>query len=827
MNKGQSAIKKIKAHPKRIAMYVIYDKDGILDGFRKYYLQELRKVVNCIVAVVSGNLTDESTAELQELCNDVYFRENKGLLAGSWIDGIAHIGWEILDQYDELLMLNDSFFGPFYPIEELMDAMEKSKADFYGATKNFEERNYTNFAGRPLKHGYFRGSISYFYVIKSNLLHSKEFKEYWSELPEIKEDWDTYFYAEIDFYDYVRDNGFTVDAFQGDSLKGYFFDNLTHNIRQLIEKDRIPFARIRPFCTDIKEQSLQVHYGKDPRLALEYIDKHTDYDVNYIWDYILRAKNLTDIWNQLQLEYVVSKYAIEKPYTYDKTIAVILHIYYDDLVEHIADYCQNFPKNTRFFITTINKSTKEKIDRVFKMRGMSFICKRRPNVGVAMSTLWVTYADVVIDGKYDYVCYFHDKKSPYTQYQVHGEQFATRCYENLFGTPEVVKNIINLFEENPRLGVLGAPLVYHGDYFTTAMRGWAGNYENTVALAEELGLKVNIDLSKTPVAPYGDMLWFRAKALKKAIGHRYNYKDFNIQYHMDFTKLHAMERIYSFAAQDSGYYYADVINTDDARSDLINYQYMLYKLCEIMLKNGHYPYAFVVAEDIQRQYKNLFLGPIKHLEEYRANILSVQLVGLDVKVLVRNSSCIKWSRDQIRLALFSNGEGTNIRGYLPENGLAPDEEAMISISLDGNEDLLSTQLEIQMVHEGLCFFGRKKRIGEYSLQRYDAEFVGCKAPDQVQIGESYQISVTMRNTGADTWREEDQIRLCIRRDGMDHGYRIKLNNGCEVAPGCEYQFLFDNFLLEDERSTILEFQMVKEGVGFFGESDTAFIVSKN
>ena len=58
-----------------------------------------------------------------------------------------------------------------------------------------------------------------------------------------------------------------------------------------------------------------------------------------------------------------------------------------------------------------------------------------------MSSLWVTYADVVLEGKYEYICYFHDKKSPYTQFAIHGEQFARRCYENLFGTPEVVKNV--------------------------------------------------------------------------------------------------------------------------------------------------------------------------------------------------------------------------------------------------------------------------------------------------------------------------------------------------------------------------------------------------
>ena len=582
--------------PKRIAIYVIYDKDGILDGFRKYYLQELRKVCDTIVGVVSGTLTPESRAELEKLTDDFFIRENKGLLAGSWIDGIAHIGWDKLAAYDELLMLNDSFFGPFFPLQDMMDAAEKSTADFYGAMKNFEEKAYTQIQGRPMKHGHFRGSICYFYIIKSRLLHSNEFKKYWSAAPEIKQDWDTYFYAEIDFYDYVIDAGFTVDAYQSDKLKGYFFDNLSHNMAKLIEDDQIPFARIRPFCTDVKDQSSQISYGQDPRNALEYIDKHTDYDVNLIWDYILRTKNMTHIWSQQQLEYVVPREVVEKPYSYSKRIAVILHIYYTDLVEKLADYCLNFPAETDFYLTTINEDTEEKINQAFSQRQLHYECVRRPNVGVAMSSLWVTYADVVLKGKYEYICYFHDKKSPYTQFAIHGEQFARRCYENLFGTPEVVKNVINLFEENPRMGVLGPPMVYHGEYFMAAMRGWGGNYQNTVELAKRLDLHVNIDKDIMPVAPYGDMFWFRADAMKKAIGHRLTYDDLTVKYKEDFTILHAMERIPAFAAQDSGYYYADVINTDEARSDLVNYQYMLTKFCKELFQKGYNPYCFPYTE---------------------------------------------------------------------------------------------------------------------------------------------------------------------------------------------------------------------------------------
>ena len=592
MEKTNLQGKTASTHPKRIAIYVIYDRDGILDGYRKFYLQELRKVVDRIVCVISGTITPESRKELERYTDDFFVRENKGLLTYSWINGIEHIGWEKLQEYDELLMLNDSFFGPFFPLQELMDAAEKSDADFYGSTKNFEWKSLTNIEGHDFKHGHLKGSICYFYIIKNRLLHSSEFRSYWSQHPVINGDFDTFFFNEFDFYDYVVDCGFKVASYQSDAMDGYMHDSLSHAMRKLIEDDRVPFCRIRPFGSDLKSQSIMYHYGKDTRETLDYIDKHTDYDINLIWDYILRTRNLTYIFNQLQLEYVVPRDSVEKPYEYKGKIGVILHIYYKDQVELLASYCENFPDETDFYITTIKDETKEAIEKAFSSRGLHFECVTRPNVGVAMSTLWVTYADLITEEKYEYICYFHDKKSSYFEFSVVGEQFGIRCFENLFGSEQIVKNIINLFEENKRLGVLGSPMVYHNNYFLSSPRCWPLNYSNTVDLAKKLDLRVDINYYVPPVAPYGDMFWFRSSALKKAIGYGFTYDDFDIPYAPDGTFMHAIERIYGFAAQDSGYYYAEVINTDNARSDLVNFSYMIQQFGSVLLEKGYNPYNF-------------------------------------------------------------------------------------------------------------------------------------------------------------------------------------------------------------------------------------------
>ena len=591
--------KRVQVHfPKRIALYVIYDKDGKLDGFRKYYLQQLRQSVDYIVAIVSGSITPESRNELEKLTNDIFVRENKGLLAGAWVDGLAYVGWDRVYQYDELLMLNDSFFGPFFPLQDFFDSAEKSDADFYGCSQNFEEPTITRLGNKPLKHGFFRGSISYFYIIKKRLLTSSAFKTYWSKMPPISQDWDTYRFAEVDFFDYVKDNGFRIDAYQTERLKTYFFNNLTHCMYRLLKEDKIPFIRMRALGTDLLGESLNFSYGQDPRQTLDYIEKYTQYDSDLIWNYLLRTKHLSYLYNQFQLKYVLSKGCVEKPFTYNAPIAVIGHIYGENAVRKIADYAQNFPLSTDFYITTNDERTKKSVNQEFRRRKLRFTCRVYSDKRGETATLWSTYAQMVISGKYEYICYFHEKKLPVQGFTIAEEEFERRCYENLFGSPELVKNIINLLEKNPRLGVLGAPQPYHASYFDWAKRTWAGCYPTTLRLIKHLKLSVPIQPDVIPVFPYGHMFWFRAKALKKVLEVGSALEELREDSKHSFSMVQAIERLYAFAAQDSGYYYADVINTDEARSDLVNFQYMIQSLCQIMSKHGQWPYSFDVMKTV-------------------------------------------------------------------------------------------------------------------------------------------------------------------------------------------------------------------------------------
>lgn len=83
------------------------------------------------------------------------------------------------------------------------------------------------------------------------------------------------------------------------------------------------------------------------------------------------------------------------------------------------------------------------------------------------------------------------------------------------------------------------------------------------------------------------------------------YDDFDVEYKSDGTFMHAIERIYGFCVQDAGYYYAEVMNTDDARSDLINYQYMLYNIVDILISNKQMVTNYEVTKDVIRYHTSL------------------------------------------------------------------------------------------------------------------------------------------------------------------------------------------------------------------------------
>jgi rhamnosyltransferase len=226
---------------------------------------------------------------------------------------------------------------------------------------------------------------------------------------------------------------------------------------------------------------------------------------------------------------------------------------------------------------------------------------------------------------YDYVCFVHDKKVGQLDWGIKGDSFSYQCFENLLKNSIFVENVVDVFEKNPRLGLLSPPPPGFADYYFTFGFAWGGNYPVTKKLADELNLNVPISQDKEPIAPLGTMFWFRPQALKILFDRDWDYSDFPKEPNAkDGTLLHAIERIYPFVTQQAGYYPAWILVDTFAKLEVTNLNFMLgelnKKLFQIYGFNTHHGLidtmnSLIISgsakSDVDRALKSLLITRIK------------------------------------------------------------------------------------------------------------------------------------------------------------------------------------------------------------------------
>lgn len=117
-------------------------------------------------------------------------------------------------------------------------------------------------------------------------------------------------------------------------------------------------------------------------------------------------------------------------------------------------------------------------------------------------------------------------------------------------------------------------------------------------------------------------------------------------------------------------------------------------------------------------------------------------------------------------------------------------------------------------------------LSQLSINNLSAEITSHNTLATIKRGESYNVNILVKNTGDQDWSEEDQVRLCIFQDGKDLGYRITLPEGVIIQPGQEHTFVLFNLQAPAGDATYLEYQMLEEGIQYFGEKERVDIVVK-
>lgn len=564
----------LKKHVKRLGIFACSDeKEGKIDRYIFYLLNDIKENLDDLIVVVNGKLQPESRWKLSEVTPYVVTREDKGLDPAAYrFAMIDYFGWDKVQEYDEIVMFNDTFFGPFYPFKEVFDEMDQKDCDFWGLTPHYKAIDPTGL--NP--YGYFPEHIElYFLVVRKRMHTSYEFMNYWENMKIL----DNYFAViathETYFTKFFHDQGFTYDVYCDASETKNRGNRANYNpyyyeADWLMEHKRFPVYKRKNLKLPLS-QAFDFSYGNEQFRALEYIKNHTNYDMSMIWENVLRIYSMSDVFYAAGLEYCLSKrFSASLSEKVRSKILVILHITYTDQLDFLCHYLQAIPSGVDVIITTHEEQAEVLCN--FAKEYENVKVKVVTNRGRDMSALLIGVREDV--EQYDYVCFCHDKKSVQVP-RITARDWEDSIWENLLGSEAYIANVIDLFEDNRNLGLLVPPVPAHGDYSIILGQRWTENFENVKKLAKRLKLDVHIESEKQPLT-VGGVFWCRREALMKLWKHPFQYTDFSEEPRPDDGELgHSIERILPYVAQDAGYYTGWVMTEREAALEARNMRYMV------------------------------------------------------------------------------------------------------------------------------------------------------------------------------------------------------------------------------------------------------------
>jgi lipopolysaccharide biosynthesis protein len=147
----------------RLAVFLHYDRRGRIHDYVVHYLGALRQAGFEIVFVSnSPRIGEEEWAKVRPLCALMLRRRNRGHDFGAYKDALAAVG--DVGGLDELILANDSVYGPLCDLTAVLGRCDHAVAAVWGMTDCWDRRYHLQ---------------SYFLLFKHEALQHPAFAEFW------------------------------------------------------------------------------------------------------------------------------------------------------------------------------------------------------------------------------------------------------------------------------------------------------------------------------------------------------------------------------------------------------------------------------------------------------------------------------------------------------------------------------------------------------------------------------------------------------------------------------------------------------------------------
>lgn len=527
----------------RLLIYVVYDRRGEVEDYVPYALRDLRRFCDRILVISNGPLTADGRRILEQVADEVIERENRGFDIWGYKHGLDHEA-DSIGEFDEVILANDTWFGPVRPFDPVFERMDRQELHFWGMTDHvrvepnpFTLRDYLAYHLQ-----------SYWLVARKELVASTEWIDYWADLPEM-----TAYEDAVVKHEAVFTERFTSYGFVGEVAFPTITDKVENHAvlyaEQLLDAGcptlkRRPFFQWPPYLDRLAvvgtwTLEAAARYGYPMPMLMQDLARNVE-------PRTLNADAaLLDVISEHDDEY--------RPDAPLRTLA-LAHIYYPELADKLLDGFDRLPEGFDLIITTADEERAAQIREILRpraARGSVDVRIVESNDGRDQSAMLIACREELLHGDYDLVVKVHSKKTPQDAFNP-GRLFARQQFENLLPSAGYVANVVALFQREPGLGLAYPPMVHIG--YGTMGHAWWDNRPRFVKIAAELGIRVPID-QLSPLAPFGSMYFARPEALRLLLEKEWRYEDFGgSEAYKDGGLAHVLERMPSYAAGELGYH---------------------------------------------------------------------------------------------------------------------------------------------------------------------------------------------------------------------------------------------------------------------------------
>lgn len=523
-------------------------------------LQALREAVDHLILVANDQLPD---AEITALCSFAkphqFIKTDQSSLGASYLAGFK----AFTTLPDQLILTGAHAFGPVQPLDTLLkQAKIAAPTGLFSAYATRDMRAITDV---PLGHEALIPSLD-FAILDQAVLRGNGFLEVWAKNDAA--DGPPPHRAERNLANYLERRGhptaYATNMADFTGAAPAWFEP-----KRAIQSGA-PCIPLGIFALDPLLHDL---CAVDLRAALQEINTRAPALYEAINAYTTKAlpprkrATITDAYAVLPTQSPLGPRAPESA-----PIAVFIHAYYPEMMPELYRLAAQIPGRRDLFISTASERSKAEIEAFLESAGEHHAEVRcvAQNRGRDMSSLFITFADVALSGRYDIALRLHSKRTPQVQAQV-GESFRRHLFENTAASPGYIREILARFDADAQLGLVMPPCVNIG--FGALGHGWYANRAPLEKTARTLGITVPLD-EHTPVAPFGTMFWFRPKALASMFAHPWKWQDYNAEpNHIDGGLAHVQERLIGYAVQDAGYNTLQVMTPEQAARNYAKLEY--------------------------------------------------------------------------------------------------------------------------------------------------------------------------------------------------------------------------------------------------------------